>query len=147
MARVGSSPITKQPDSHEILNTFDIMGNEIVFHEWTVEDKTCGCGTTYYTTFTDARLLIRTKKITCCNCCDQENYNDVSIFLRDIAAMRQSTEPRRCCTFCTCCHSPKRMEIRGTFGSQILHVLKADMDSLQIGISAAIGNHKLISHH
>jgi hypothetical protein len=148
MSRVGSTPITKQPTNYEIYNTFGVMGNEIIVHEWTFEEKKCGCTTNSYNTFTDARLVIRTETT---NCCHQQNHNDVSIFLRDIAELRQSTKFRDNCSFCKCCirccRSPKIIEIRGTFGSKILYIPNDDMDRLQIEIPAAAGNHKLISHH
>jgi len=148
MARIGSAPVTKQPNNYEIYNTFSIMGNEKILHESIFKENTCGCGANYHTTLTDARLIIRTEPK---NCCNRRNYSDVSIFLRDIAEIRQTTEIRDDCEFCACCvrccHSPKIIEIRGTFGSKILHIPKDDLASLQIAIPVAIGNHKLISHH
>jgi hypothetical protein len=148
MTRIDSAPVTKQPTNYEIYNTFGVMGNETVLHETVYEEKTCGCATNYHTTLTDARLLIRSEPIGCCN---RRNHSDVSVFLRDIAEMRETTETRDncgCCVCCVrCCHFPKILEIRGAFGSKTLHIPKDDLASLQVAIPVAIGNHKLISHH
>lgn len=148
MTRVSSAPVTTQPDNYDIDNTFTRMGNEVLVHECMFQEGNCGCITKYYTTLTDARLLLRTETT---NCRYQPLYSDVSIFLRDIAELRRSTEARDNCDFCRCCvrccRSPTILEIRGVFGSKTLHVPNEDMDNLQFEIPARAGNHKLISRH
>ena len=148
MSRVAAVPITTQPINHEIFNTFALMGNETVLKEWKYEKRCCGPTATYYNTLTDARLLIRKERTVCCN---KKNDADVSIFLRDIAQLRQMPENHYdsvCCTCCIqCCKSPKITELRGIFGSQILYIPEAEMDYLLIEIPRRVGDHKLISHH
>jgi hypothetical protein len=148
MSKIGSAPITTQPQIYAIDNGFSLMGNEVIEHQWEYKEGTCCCIAIYHTILTDARLLIRT---TAKGCCDQE-HTDVSVFLRDISEMRITTENRDCCSVscgrccARCCHTPKIIEIRGVFGSQILHIPKADMENMLISIPAAIGNHKLVNH-
>jgi hypothetical protein len=148
MARGGSIHITQQPPDLDISNSFSLMGNEKFLHTWTFEELVCGCGGTYYTTLTDTRLLLRSEEVNRYNCCCKSSRTDKSIFLRDISEMRESRETRNCCSsLCTnCCRrEQKSIEIRGTFGSEILHIPQTEMDNLQIEIPAAIGNHKLVS--
>jgi hypothetical protein len=157
MARVGSRYVTKQPRDHDIHNSFGLMGNENHLNTWIFKEGTCGCTGSHYATLTDTRLLLRSEETRCCCCCCGElDHTDASIFLRDIAEMRESTEPKdccsrlcgKCCGCCTCCcHVPKYMELRGSFGSEILHVSKTDMPNIQVEIPAAIGNHKLVSQY
>jgi len=154
MASVGAAYITKQPRNQDIHNSFSLMGNEHHLRTWTFKEGTCGCTGSYYITLTDTRLLLRFEDTTCCRCCCSEaSHHDASIFLRDIAEMRESSEGRDCCAHSCggccgcCCHRPKYMELRGTFGSEILHVSKEDMPKAQIEIPAAIGNHKLVSQY
>lgn len=153
MSSVGSAYITKQPRDQDIHNSFGLMGNEHLLRTWVFKEGSCGCSGSHYTTLTDTRLLLRAEDTTCCSCCCAAGHNDASIFLRDIAEMRESTEgqdccARMCCKCCSCCCStPKYMELRGTFGSEILHVSKTDMAKVQIEIPAAIGNHKLVSQY
>jgi hypothetical protein len=64
MSKVNSAPIKKQPVNQEVYNTFPVMGNEEVLYEYTQENKFCGCTDIYYTTLTDARVLIRESR--CC---------------------------------------------------------------------------------
>jgi hypothetical protein len=148
MSQIGSAPVTKQPNNYEIYNTFSMMGNENCLHEWIFEKRICGCITTHYNTLTDARLLTRKNTRYCCY---QGDHTDYSIFLRDIAEIRRLTELHEncpCCRCCIhCCRSSKIIELRGTFGSKRISIPIEDMENLQIEISAAVGNHKLISHH
>jgi hypothetical protein len=137
MSKVNSAPIKKQPVNQDVYNTFPVMGNEEVLYEYTQENKFCGCSDIYYTTLTDARVLIRIDTTTCCN---QQDYTDSSLFLRDIAVIRLIRESR-------CCRKSKIMELRGIFGSKILRIPENDMNDLQMEISTRVGNHKLISHH
>jgi hypothetical protein len=141
MTKVSSTPVTKQPGSYEIYSNFAVMGNEKVLYQCTEEKGSCGSKNIYYTTLTDARLLIR---IETTNCCNQEDYIDVSISLRDIAVIRQCRESRG---ICRCCGISKLMELRGTFGSKRIPMTEKDMIDIQLEMSARIGNHKLISHH
>jgi hypothetical protein len=159
MSGVGAAYITKQPrnQNQDIHNSFSLMGNEHHLRTWIFKEGTCECTGSYYTTLTDTRLLLRFEDSTCCKCCSSEaNHHDASIFLRDIAEMRESTQGRdscahscgKCCGCCgCCCNTPKYMELRGTFGSEILHVSKEDMPKAQVEIPAAIGNHKLVSQY
>ena len=149
MSKISSAlPITEQPGSYQVYNTFNLMGNEKIVHECTKEKKCCGSSDAYYTTLTDARLLIRKETTTCGS---RRNYMDLSIFLRDIAEIRQSTVARDncgCCACCLCCcWGAKIIELRGVFGEKILRVPEKDMENLQIEIPGLAGNHKLISHH
>ncbi|CAF0728985.1 unnamed protein product [Adineta steineri] len=141
--------VTKQPQNKDIYNGFGLMGNENFLQSWIFKEGTCGCTGSYYTTLTDTRLLLRTEDTKCCSCCCEQNYNDASIFLRDIAEMRESTESHDCCSFFCgkCCSGPKYMELRGSFGSEILHISKLDMLNAQMEIPAAIGNCKLVSQY
>jgi hypothetical protein len=141
MSKIGPNQITKQPQNDEIHNGFGIMGNEILLKQWKFEETTLGCSTIYHMILTDTRLLIRKETTGCCD----SDHTDFSVFLRDIAEIRESSEGYNCCPFCTCCcRAPKVMKIRGAFGSHTLHIPKAHMASLQIEIPAAIGNHKLV---
>lgn len=145
------APVIKQPTTYEIYNTFSVMGNEQVLYDSTTEKRRCGCLDVSYTTLTDARLVVRKERQPCYCCCSQRNADDYSIFLRDIALIRQTTELRENCECCTCCirrcRSPEVLEIRGTFGSKILRIPEADLLNLQYEIPTRAGNHKLISHH
>ncbi|CAF2709748.1 unnamed protein product [Rotaria sp. Silwood2] len=159
MSSVGAAYITKQPRDVEIHNTFALMGNEHFIRSWATTEGTCDCSGSYYTTLTDTRLLLRSMDTTCCSCCCEPGHMDVSIFLRDIAEIRESSDNEDCCSCCctkccACCGCCKRycggkkyLEIRGVFGSEILHVSKADILKLQSEIPAAVGNHKLVSHY
>jgi hypothetical protein len=153
MASVGAAYITKQPRDYDIHNSFGLMGNEHLLRTWTFKEGTCGCTGSYYTTLTDTRLLLRFEDTACCSCCGEASHIDASIFLRDIAEMRESRDGQDCCsracsTCCgCCCHSPKHLELRGSFGTEILHVSHGDMPKVQIEIPAAIGNHKLVSQY
>jgi hypothetical protein len=153
MTSVGAAYITKQPRDYEIHNSFGLMGNENLLRTWTFKEGACGCTGSYYTTLTDTRLLMRAEDSTCCSCCCPPTHADASIFLRDIAEMRESTENQDCCAHlcgkcCSCCcHGPKFIELRGSFGTEILHVSKEDTPKVQVEIPAAIGNHKLVSQY
>ena len=146
--------ISNQPRNTEIMNSFDLMGNENLLRTWSFEEKSCGCTDSYHVTLTDARLLLRSEDATCCGCVDS-NHSDSSIFLRDIAEIRESIEGSddcchcpRCCPCCGCCCSTSKfLEIRGVFGSKSLHLKKEDLPKVQVEIPAAIGNHKLVSQY
>jgi hypothetical protein len=157
--------ITSQPAAFPVPNSFDLMGNENLLRVWKY-DKTggggggcccaCGCTDSYYVTLTDTRLLLRIQDQSCCKCCYEPFHQDSSIFLRDIAEMRESTVGMgcwacccaRCCPCCSsCCPTPKCIELRGSFGSKFVHVNKNDVAQLQVEIPAAIGNHKLVSQY
>jgi hypothetical protein len=148
MSKNVSSPVTNQPHPDGFNNHFSLMGNEIFLQEWTFKEGCGGCSAIYHTILTDTRLLIRSETKSCC----APDYNDVSMFLRDIAEMRVTTENHDCCSkLCAkccacCCHGPKLIELKGVFGSQVLHIPKADMENMQITLPAAIGNHKLVNH-
>ncbi len=164
MASVGAAYLTRQPRNFDVHNSFGLMGNENHLRTWTFEEGACGCTGSYYASLTDTRLLLRSEDSTCCtcNCCNEGDHEDASIFLRDIAEMRESKAGQGCCASCwgkccgcctccdspgCCCHSPKHLELRGAFGSEILHVSKEDMLKAQIEIPAAIGNHKLVTQY
>ena len=142
MTKINSASITKQPIIHDIYNTFSIMGNEEVLYEGSKEQRRCGCTNIYYTTLTDARILTRTERQVCWCCPPQGNYLDVSIFLRDIALIRQLKENGNCCR-----RSAETLELRGVFGLKILRLPESDIDNLQYEIPIRTANHKLISHH
>lgn len=150
MSKVGSANITNQPRFHDIHNSFALMGNEKFLHEYKVEEGSCGCGSIYYTSLTNARLLIRSESKSCCSCGKKSDHIDISIFLRDVVEVREAMSTRHCCSSCiTCCSSSKRssnlVEVRGVFGSHILHIAGDDMQHLQIELPAAVANHKLVS--
>lgn len=155
MSRKSSSVyITKQPTNpSNVHNSFRLLGNENLLHSWVFTEGSCGCTGSYYTTLTDTRLLLRSEDTKCCGCCCNPSYTDAAIFLRDIAEMRESTEAQDCCSrslskCCFCCvNNPKFMELRGSFGSEILHLSMFDMLNAQMEIPAAIGNHKLVSQY
>ncbi|CAF3738662.1 unnamed protein product [Rotaria socialis] len=154
MSKVGSANIITQPRHYEIHNSFVLMGNERFLHEYKFEEGTCGCSSIYYTTITDTRLLSRSETTGCCDCGSQPDHLDASIFLRDIVEIREAIQTSTCCCCsffarcCRCCRPPSSaIQIRGTFGSQIVHILKEDMPDLQVEMPAAIANHKLVSHH
>jgi hypothetical protein len=153
MSSVGAAYITKQPRDHDIHNSFGLMGNENHLRTWVFQEGTCGCTGSHYTTLTDTRLLLRSVDTECCRCCGEATHTDASIFLRDIAEMRESTESKDCCAHLCgkccgcCCRVPKYMELRGSFGTEILHVSQEDMTKAQVEIPAAIGNHKLVSQY
>ncbi|CAF1199786.1 unnamed protein product [Adineta steineri] len=147
MSKVSPNYIITQPENDDILNSFGIMGNENFLHKWTVEQRNCGSTTTYHTTLSDARLLIRTEKRKCC----MKHHMNVSIILQDIAGIRESRNTRHCCCFlCTCCgrccRTPRLFEVRGIFGSHQFIIPKEDVLFLQYEISVKAANHKLISH-
>ena len=156
MTNVGAAYIRKQPRDQDVHNSFGLMGNENLLRTWVLEEGRCGCSGSHYTSLTDTRVLLRAEDTTCCRCCGEANHTDASIFLRDIAEMRETTDSGDCCSngCCTCCgccagssSSRKFMELRGTFGTEILHVSKEDMLKVQVEIPAAIGNHKLVSQY
>ncbi|CAF3520633.1 unnamed protein product [Rotaria sp. Silwood1] len=159
MSSVGAAYVTKQPRDSEIHNSFALMGNEHFIRSWEMREESCDCSGSHYTTLTDTRLLLRTMDTTCCSCCCEPGHIDASIFLRDIAEIRETTERQDCCSsLCTkccgccgccncCCDTKKYLEVRGVFGSEILHVSKGEMLKLQSEIPAAIGNHKLVSQY
>lgn len=155
MNPVRSAVVTTQPRRIEIANSFELMGNENLLNSWEIEDKRCACGESHNVTLTDARLLLRSEDMNCCGCCDSD-HTDSSIFLRDIAEMRESTTGDDRCSWCCiqrcpccscCCSISKLIEIRGIFGSKYLHVKKEDLPKVQVEIPAAIGNHKLVSQY
>lgn len=151
MASVGAAYIRKQP--YDIHNSFGLMGNENLLRTWEYREDSCSCAGSYYTTLTDTRLLLRAEDTKCCTCCSEPKHADASIFLRDIAEMRESRESQDCCTRCCpaccscCCNTAQYMEVRGTFGKEILHVSKEDLTKIQVEIPAAVGNHKLVSQY
>jgi len=154
MTNVRSAYVTSQPLDQNIHNSFALMGNEHLLRTWIFKEGTCDCSGSYYTTLTDTRLLLRSRDTGCCQCCSEPTHIDSSIFLRDIAEMRESNRGRDCCSrYCVCgccgccCTTPKYMELKGTFGSEVLHVSKEDMPRAQVEIPAAIGNHKLVSQY
>ena len=157
MTSVGAAYISRQPRDYEIHNSFGLMGNEHLLRAWTFKDEGCGCSNGgYFITLTDTRLLLRSQDSVCCASCCTASHTDASIFLRDIAEMRESTDGEdccarccaKCCACCTCCcRVPKYVQIRGSFGSEILHVSKVDLPKVQVEIPAAIGNHKLVSQY
>ncbi|CAF1090086.1 unnamed protein product [Rotaria sordida] len=152
MSKVGSTIITNQPHNYEIHNSFILMGNEIFLQRYKFEDGGCGCTTIYHTTLTDTRLLIRSETTCCFNCSYEPDHLDASLFLRDIAEIRELTATRHCCSSlcdycCGCCCRPSSfIEVRGSFGSEKLYVSKADKANIQVEVPAAIANHKLIRH-
>jgi hypothetical protein len=95
MSKVGPNHITKQPQNYEIHNGFCMMGNEILLKEWKFEEKTWGRTAVYHMALTDTRLLIRKETNGCCD----SDYTDFSIFLRDVAEIRESTKTGNCCPF------------------------------------------------
>ena len=159
MSSVGAAYVTSQPRDTEIHNSFALMGNEHFIRSWSLRETTCQCTGSHYITLTDTRLLLRSVDTSCCSCCSDPDHLDASIFLRDITEIRETREEGTCCSCCCtnccgccfcckcCCRTTKYMEIRGVFGSEILHASKADMPTLQIEIPAAIGNHKLVSQY
>jgi hypothetical protein len=157
MTSVGAAYISKQPRDYDIQNSFGLMGNEHFLRDWTYKEGPCECGDTHSITLTDTRLLLRAQESTCCCCCGEPGHTDATIFLRDIAELRETTEGLGCCALCCahcfgsccrcCCQVPKYIQIRGSFGSEILYVSKKDSPKLRIEIPAAIGNHKLVSQY
>lgn len=155
MTGVGAAYIRKQP--FDIRNSFGLMGNENLVRVWEYREETCSCSGSYYTTLTDTRLLLRSEDTKCCTCCSEPKHADASIFLRDIAEIRESRDSQNCCVRCcptcccaccnSCCNIAQYLEVRGTFGKEILHLSKQDMPRVQIEIPAAIGNHKLVSQY
>lgn len=151
MSKITPAFITKQPHYTDIHNSFGLMGNEAFVSEYKVEDGGCGCSRIYHTTLTDTRLLIRSEPIGCCHCC-QPDHMDVSVFLRDVVEILEFVETRHCCssccdTLCSCCGTNDLIEIRGTFGSQILRIPREEVKNLLIDIPTAIANHKLFVRH
>lgn len=138
MSRIGSAFLTDQPRLPDIHNSFRLMGNEKLLHQWKTDDGVCCCTTTHYATLTDTRVLLREKEEYCCG---KASTLDASIFLRDIAEMNESTESKFCCSA-----SMTLVELRGIFGSEKLFVSKENIRTLQIDIAASAGNHKIVIH-
>lgn len=153
MASVGAAYISKQPGDYDIHNSFGLMGNEHFLRNWTYKEGACGCGDGHYITLTDTRLLLRAEESTFCCCCCDPGHTDATIFLRDIAELRETTDGVGCCALCCgkccgcCCRPPKYIQVRGSFGSEILFVSKLDAQKIRVEIPAAIGNHKLVSQY
>lgn len=156
MSSVGAAYIARQPRDYDIHNSFTLMGNEHFLRSWLLEEEGCGCADSHYTTLTDTRLLLRSMNTKCCSCCCEPGHIDTSIFLRDIAVIREATETQDCCSrscnaccgCCTCCcRKEKFIEVRGSFGSEKIHVAQTDLVKVQNEIPAAIGNHKLVSQY
>lgn len=144
--------VTNQPREDDIHNSFSLMGNERFLRLWIYKEDSCDCTGSYYVTLTDTRLLLRAEDTNCCRCGSEPEHVDSSIFLRDIAEMRESRKGHDFCSrYCGCCRCccgvPKMMELKGSFGTEILHVAKEDMLTAQMEIPAAIGNHKLVSQY
>jgi hypothetical protein len=157
MTSVGSAYISKQPRDYDIHNGFALMGNEHLLRTWAHKEGPCDCGDGHFISLTDTRLLLRSEESTCCCCCCDPGHNDAAIFLRDIGELRETTDGLGCCAVCwakccgpcctCCCRVPKYIEVRGSFGSEILHVSKEDAQKIRVEIPAAIGNHKLVSQY
>jgi len=98
MSNVEAACITKQPHHYKIHNSFGSKVNDNFLPSWIFQEGTCGCTVSYYTTLTDARLLLQSEDTTCCSCYYEPNYNDASIFLSDITKMRESTNGQNCCS-------------------------------------------------
>ena len=139
--------VTTQPINYEVLNTFGMMGNEKISSQWSYDEKKCLQSYIQQNTLTDTRLLIQNESN---NCFKQAYQTNESIFLRDIAQIRRTTQFHENGGWCVCCCSVRDddiFELKGIFGKILLYIPEEKFKYLLIEIPTLAGNQKLVIHH
>ncbi|CAF3493097.1 unnamed protein product [Rotaria sp. Silwood1] len=155
MAHLSSAPhVISQPQQYDIQSNFAMFsGERLLYH---CEEKTgcCQLGDAYYTSLTDIRYVSRVELCIFCGCCCDRPYNDTSIYLRDVAEVREVRDNCCSCEFftngcwtccCCCCLTTKRLQLRGSFGSHMVYMGYKDTSEFETVIAEAVAQHKLPS--
>jgi hypothetical protein len=133
-----------------------MFSGESLLHDWRMQQGCSGCGGTHFTTLTGNRLLTRYEECIFSRCCCDPAHNDSSIFLYDIAQLLETTQARGCleilcakCFVCCpcCCRGAKYLELRGSFGSQIIYLSKKDAAIAKPAIAEAVARYKPSYRH
>ena len=128
-----------------------MSGNEEILKLYECQEGCSKCGPKTTTALTDTRLITRRQE---CSCCGTGAHMDTTIYLADIELMRESrgescgsilrlvfalvtcTWP---CLLCThCCNQPKMLEVKGSFGSEMLAFDKKEANVAAIQLSSSI---------
>ncbi|CAF2935421.1 unnamed protein product [Rotaria sp. Silwood2] len=142
--------VTSQPQQYDIQSNFGMFPGERLLYHCELKTGCCQLGDVYYTSLTDTRYVSRIEFCICCGCCCKKPYTDTSIYLRDVAELREVTDNRCYCKFCTngcwtcccCCMITKRLQLRGSFGSHIIRIHGKDTSDFESMITEAIAKHK-----
>ncbi|CAF1129388.1 unnamed protein product [Rotaria sordida] len=144
--------VTSQPRQYDIQSNFGMFPGERLFYHCELKTGCCQLGDVYHTSLTDTRYVSRIEFCIFCGCCCKRPYNDTSIYLRDVSELRQVTNnpcyrqfcTHECCTCCCCCCViTKRLQLRGSFGSHVVHIHRKDESDFESMITEAIAQHKL----
>ncbi|CAF1007538.1 unnamed protein product [Rotaria magnacalcarata] len=147
-----SMHITAQPTNADILNTFPMLPGEKLVKQWQV-GRCChsNCFGKYVITLTDSRLLSRTEicsYLGClCGCCCDHPYIDSTINLRNIAQIKGLGASCLYIWFyriwnCAFCCPPHSFDVRGSFGSQLIYVSRAEKFDVQTMIPLAMAKNE-----
>lgn len=147
MSAISSKTVTTQPIDYDVINTFGMMGNEKISSQWLYDRSRCLQSYIQQNTLTDTRLLIQNDMT---NCFRQKNQTNHSIFLRDIAQIRRTTdfhEGGACCVCCCSARDDEVFELKGIFGKKLLYIPYEKHKFLLIEIPTLAGNQKLVIHN
>ena len=141
--------------SQQIHSNFRLFPEENVLFQSKLETGCCKLGDTYYTTVTNTRFVSRKEEFVCCNCWGERPYSDQCIYLHDIAELREEKQTcgsskslwKLCCgpclCLCCCCIGPKLLQLRGSFGTQLIHIVGPDVPTFETLMTEAIAKQKL----
>jgi hypothetical protein len=144
--------VSNQPKSSDLQNTFGLLANEQVLHQWEAPQYCCSfCGTNYMT-LTNNRLLLRTQKsgflTNLFKCCCKPAHSDSVVYLKDIASLDESGfqyDPLMAAAiffadFCPNQCPQKIISVRGAFGIYTTFLTEPDKTRVQMEIPLAIDN-------
>jgi hypothetical protein len=160
--------VITQPKQYDIRSNFGMYPGERLLFHCKLETGCCKLGDTYYTSVTDTRYVSRVEQFICCGCCCKRPSSDKCIYLRDIAELDEVRDGfycwdwccdcwcNWCCKhllnncFCLCCCCPllpKRLQLRGAFGTHTIRIHGNDVPDFEFMLTEAIAQHKLPNHY
>lgn len=144
--------VTAQPTQFDIRSNFGMFPGERLLYHGETKTGCCGLGDDHIITVTDIRYVGRTEICVCCGCCCKKPYRDHCIYLHDIAQLHEVREGACCCKChtcqwliccCCCCMTTKRLQLRGSFGTQLIYILGKETSEFETMLTEAIAQHKL----
>ncbi|CAF3258271.1 unnamed protein product [Rotaria socialis] len=147
-----SMHVTAQPTNAGILNTFKMLPGEKFVKQWDVA-RCCNsnCFGRHAITLTDSRLLSRSEACSwlgcLCGCCCDHPHIDSTINLQNIAQIR--TFSGTACYLwifriwnCDICCVPNALDVRGSFGSELIYVDRKEEFDVQATIPLTIAKNE-----
>ena len=143
--------VTSQPKQYDIHSNFGMFPGERLLYHSELKTGCCQLDDWYFTSVTDLRYIARKEFCICCGCCAERPYDDICIYLSDVAELQEVREGTGCCQgcrldCCSCCcfcMTSKHLQLRGSFGSHVIHIPDTDRSDFEVLMAEAIGRHKL----